>query len=342
MHTHILIWQHSPHYLQSIIKFRMDIELLATTNGQTTAIESTAAGMHDDGRPSTVIDGDGRATMAMTIRSNQHADGVMAKSQAMAEDGVIRDYSWIGFKLEREAFYMKEFRDLHSDDVLDKKSLGMEMSKMRERTPSPETKEQEEKSQPGEFLKKRAMPDLEVGFATRGFAKVINAIEERINKFGMLGEDDDCIRRKQHNNDEFYEQDEFIDDPVDQIALQTMDFLISRYDDYFFVKGNLELFKKNKKFTERIAEVKLRNRESRSKKNEENKKKREAQQIQSIMKGDKKDQPEESAAKTPSKSKPKPTTSDKIAKPKKATAKSSSKPQKQPSVIETSQTDPAK
>ena len=37
--------------------------------------------------------------------------------------------------------------------------------------------------------------------------------------------------RKQRNNNEIYEQDEFIYDPFDQIALQRIDLFIYRYVD---------------------------------------------------------------------------------------------------------------
>ena len=42
------------------------------------------------------------------------------------------------------------------------------------------------------------------------------------------------------------------------------------------MKGNLHTFRQHKKLNQRIAEVKLRNRESKIKKNEDNKKKSEA------------------------------------------------------------------
>jgi hypothetical protein len=215
----------------------------------------------------------------------------------------VADYEWIHFKLEKEAFYMKEFLAIHASDKLDKKTLGIEDEIPEKPKSSPDSKQGDKPAAPSQFLGKRVIPDLDSGFGSRGFAKVVNDIEERIHKFGKLGEDEDCIRRKQHNNDEFYEQDEFIDDHVDLNAPQTMEIPISRYEDFFVVKGNIDAFKKHKKFNERIAEVKLRNRESKTKKNEESRKKREALQIQSLMKGDKKQTPAEPQEKSLQKAK---------------------------------------
>lgn len=233
----------------------------------------------------------------------------------------ITEYEWVYFKMGKEAFYMKEFLCLHTSERLDKAVLGIDDDAPEKRKSSPDSKEEEAPQVGTQFLGKRTIPDLDSGFGGRGFAKVINAIEERIHKFGKLGEDEECIKRKQHNNDEFYEQDEFIDDPIDLMAPQTMEIPISRYEDFFLVKGNIEAFKKHKKFNERIAEVKLRNRESKTKKNEESRKKREALQIQSLMKGDKKVSPEEHQEKIPKKAKSIPGTVLTKAKSKKAAAK---------------------
>ena len=63
---------------------------------------------------------------------------------------------------------------------------------------------------------------------------VVNSIQERIVKYGRLSEDLQTIKRKQHNNDDFYEQDDFIDDPEeDATLLQSMARITSKYTDYF-------------------------------------------------------------------------------------------------------------
>lgn len=220
----------------------------------------------------------------------------------------IKDYDWIHFKLEKEAFYIKEFLALHPPNKLNKPILGIDEEKAEKGKETPSSKEEEKEEAPAQFLGKRMMLDLDSGFGSRGFAKVVNAIEERIHKFGKLGEDEDCIKRKQHNNDEYYEQDEFIDDPIDQFAPQTMEIPISRYEDFFIVKGNIDAFKKHKKFNERIAEVKQRNRDSKNKKNEETRKKREAMQMESVMKGGKKVSPPKEKTKSQPKVKSNPGT----------------------------------
>lgn len=225
-----------------------------------------------------------------------------------AENPPIKDFDWVYFKFEKETFYLNEFLALHPAERLDKRSLGIEEEKQEKGKDTPSSKGEVKEEPPTQFLGKRAMPDLDCGFGSRGFAKVINTIEERIHKFGKLGEDEDCIRRKQHNNDEFYEQDDFIDDHVDMLAPQTMEIPISRYEDFFVVKGNIESFKKHKKFNERIAEVKQRNRDSKNKKNEQSRKKREDLQIQSLMKGDKKQTPAEDKPKSQQKAKSNPAT----------------------------------
>lgn len=291
------------------------------------------------GKMATVVTETVDGTRANPERNSSLDSAINADEGEKVDVGAIRQFDWIRFKLEKEAFYLRDFLALHSREKLDKKSLGIEEPVFEKRLPSPELRDQGEKDQPIEFLKKRAMPDLDGRFGTKGFAKVINAIEERISKFGMLGEDDDCIRRKLHNNDEYYEQDDFIDDPVDQIALQTMDFSISRYEDYFFVKGNIDVFKKHKKLNERISEVKQRNRESKSKKNEENKKKREAQQIQSLMKPEKKPDAHSQPSKPTTKSKSKvAATSDGDSKPKKQASKSASKQPASSTTVDGTQT----
>jgi hypothetical protein len=61
----------------------------------------------------------------------------------------------------------------------------------------------------------------------------------RLMKFGRL--DDDCgtIKRKHHNNFDFYEQDDFIDDPRE--TGQDMEHFESKIDDYFMVRGGLSV-----------------------------------------------------------------------------------------------------
>ena len=120
------------------------------------------------------------------------------------------------------------------------------------------------------------------GDGTRKILDVASSIEERLLKYGRLGEDDSIIKRKAHNNFDYYAQDEFIDDPDDPLVNQAMEMPSSRFDDFFCLRGNIDTLKKHKKLSERIGEVRLRNRETKAKKTEEVRKKREELQIRSL------------------------------------------------------------
>ncbi len=67
----------------------------------------------------------------------------------------------------------------------------------------------------------------------------------RLISNGQLDDEKNMIKRKKHNNDNFYEDDDFINDDEDLCKIQKY---TCEYDDYFCFKGNIKEFKKSSLF----------------------------------------------------------------------------------------------
>ena len=120
------------------------------------------------------------------------------------------------------------------------------------------------------------------GIGTKKIMDVANSIEERLVKYGRLSEDGSVIKRKMHNNFDYYEQDDFINDPDDPQLPNSMEIVSSKFDDYFMLRGGIEALKKHAKYGERQGLMKRRNRENKLTRTIEQKKKREEMQIHSL------------------------------------------------------------
>jgi hypothetical protein len=205
------------------------------------------------------------------------------ESKKMAEKGderkKITEFTWLFYPPGSKAInYLKDFMLIHRKDRIYKKKLGLEVEKNEEVKPA--SNDPLGKRDPG--FSSREMPNSNSG--TKKLMDVADDLQERLVKFGRLCEDDNVIKRKQHNNFDYYEQDDFIDDPEDPNVQQSMERLESKYEDYFVVRGNVEGFKKSKRFNDRVGEVKNRNRINKAEKQEELKKKREEMQMKVFKK----------------------------------------------------------
>jgi hypothetical protein len=191
----------------------------------------------------------------------------------------ITEFTWLFYPPGTKTInYLKDFMFIHRKDKVHKKKLGLEVEKNEE--PRPSSNDVLGKREPG--FSSREMPNSNSG--TKKLMDVADDLQERLVKFGRLCEDDNVIKRKQHNNFDYYEQDDFIDDPDDPNVQQSMERLESKFEDYFLVRGNVEGFKKSKRYNDRVGEVKNRNRINKAEKQEELKKKREEMQMKVFKK----------------------------------------------------------
>lgn len=85
---------------------------------------------------------------------------------------------------------------------------------------------------------------------------VAENIRSRLTMQGGLDSEANFIKRRRHNNDNFYEQDEFIDDDaegeVDNFKIQ---HFVSRFSDYFFFAGSKEDFEQSPRFKSLVGEI---------------------------------------------------------------------------------------
>jgi hypothetical protein len=81
---------------------------------------------------------------------------------------------------------------------------------------------------------------------------VAENIMNRLVNTGGLDEEKNIIKRKRHNNDNFYEQDEFIDDQPDHCRIQQY---VTKYEDFFAFEGSKEDFMNSPRYHSRINEI---------------------------------------------------------------------------------------
>ena len=212
----------------------------------------------------------------------------------------IGDYEWIEYEVgqaeNREINYIRDYLKKHKGSMYNKTTLGLEDdmdNTIFVHTNSDGNKLSDADSkQPadgdGSIGKRKPASSNGGGHAVMGTKKLMDvatSLEERLVKYGRLNEDGNVIKRKVHNNFDFYEQDDFIDDPNDDQQVQaSMEIVYGRFDDYVMIKGGIEAMKKHKKYMERQGETRVRNRENKVKKNEEMKKKRDEMQYTHLKK----------------------------------------------------------
>jgi hypothetical protein len=81
---------------------------------------------------------------------------------------------------------------------------------------------------------------------------VADNIMNRLVNLGGLDEDKNIIKRKRHNNENYYEQDEFIDDQVEGCRIQQF---MSKYEDFFAFEGSKEEFMMSARYQSRMSEI---------------------------------------------------------------------------------------
>jgi len=228
-----------------------------------------------------------------SIEPHETSNKKMAMLQVEPKDIAprVKEYEWIHYpKGTSEVNYLKDFLALHKTHKLCRKSLDLDEAP-KESKPGKEARqsllaERAGIKENGDSLGKRNPPSFlhtpNNGAGTKKLMDVASSIEERLVKYGRLSEDTSVIKRKVHNNNDFYEQDDFIDDPDDPNLPASMDIPSSIFIDYFSLIGNPDSLQKHKKYLDRLGEVKSRNRETKTKRNEESKKKREEMMKTSI------------------------------------------------------------
>lgn len=81
---------------------------------------------------------------------------------------------------------------------------------------------------------------------------VADNIMNRLVNLGGLDEEKNIIKRKRHNNENYYEQDDFIDDQVEGCRIQQF---ISKYEDFFSFEGSKEEFMMSPRYHSRMNEI---------------------------------------------------------------------------------------
>lgn len=230
-----------------------------------------------------------------TLKSERQADS-SADQRAMGSDEplarhqlhkprkrMVRDFDWISYQVSaQEINYLRDFALRHKADRLVRRELGLDELE----------KESTSKTAASEGLGKRKSASGSAnkenpGFPSSGIGKkkmidVVTSMEQRLTRFGMLSEETSVIKRKMHNNCDYYEQDDFIHDPDDPQLPNAMEIVSSKFEDYFVLRGGIDALKKHPKYTERQGLMKRRNRENKITRNIEQRKKREEMQIHSL------------------------------------------------------------
>ncbi len=81
---------------------------------------------------------------------------------------------------------------------------------------------------------------------------VAENIMSRLASTGGLDEEKSIIKRKRHNNYNYYEQDDFIDDQSDHCRIQQY---VTKYEDFFAFEGSKEDFMISSKYHCRVNEI---------------------------------------------------------------------------------------
>lgn len=195
----------------------------------------------------------------------------------------IRDFDWIGYKVSaQEINYLKDFAQRHKADRLVRRELGLDELEKESASKAASTEHLGKRKSTSASANKENPGFPNTGIGTKKIMDVANSIEERLVKYGRLSEDGSVIKRKMHNNFDYYEQDDFINDPDDPQLPNSMEIVSSKFDDYFMLRGGIEALKKHAKYGERQGLMKRRNRENKLTRTIEQKKKREEMQIHSL------------------------------------------------------------
>lgn len=170
----------------------------------------------------------------------------------------VSSYKWVCFKPYEisECNYLKEFEKACKDKVINRQKLGLNPDKnvlLKNGSDSLLNKRKPETDEPLDDFSGKPPQGLNSG---KRFQDIVESMHHRLMKFGRLDDDVTTIKRKNHNNFDFYVQDEFIDDPRD--TGQDMEHFETKIDDYFMVKGNLSSFMKSEFYTGRVSEMKTR------------------------------------------------------------------------------------
>ena len=147
----------------------------------------------------------------------------------------VREFGWVRFNPGKtcEFDYLKTFLRTNEGSELDLKALGLE------------GEEEGKKSKKHAFNSSNEL-----------LLNVAENIRSRLTMQGGLDSEANFIKRRRHNNDNFYEQDEFIDDDaegeVDNFKIQ---HFVSKFSDYFFFAGSKEEFEESSRFKSLVGEI---------------------------------------------------------------------------------------
>ena len=173
----------------------------------------------------------------------------------------VKDYMWLYYdeNEDKEIDYLEDFLYLNKGLKISKNRLGLWQEKLKNKKNS---SGKEDFVDP--ILGKRALPQA-LNSSSKKVMDVANNIMERLIKFGRLSSDHNTIKRKQHNHRDFYEQDEFIDDPEDLTFTNNMEQFESKFGDFFVVSGGIDKFKKSERYLRRLEEMSQHNRNNKTK-----------------------------------------------------------------------------
>lgn len=167
----------------------------------------------------------------------------------------VSSYCWIYYDLDedKEIDYMRDFYDQCEGKKMNKKKLGLdtEYTKKKTEEENPKNLKVDDKNQ--------KKPLQAMNSSSKKVLDVTNNLLERLMKYGRLDDVDASIKRRQHSNDNFYVDDEFINDPQEKGVNMIMEQIESEYSDYFMIEGDENLFEKSREYQERMNEINYRN-----------------------------------------------------------------------------------
>ena len=170
---------------------------------------------------------------ANRFTKQQNLDKILKDKKVKDKKNKINDFKWISMdpSKKREFNYQKEFEKTCGNKKLNKRKLGI----MGESKPDGASANLKKRAPPAEGQ----IPTGCQNASGKRFLDVIDNMHHRLMKFGRLDDDTNTIKKKQHNNFDFYEQDDFIDDPGDYG--HEMEQFESKIDDYFIIRGGLNV-----------------------------------------------------------------------------------------------------